>query len=299
MLGRFMASEKNLRVYKANAVVEACYDLSVSEHRLLLLCFAQIVKEPTDEHLYRVYASDIAALADTDPGDAYRDAAIAAERLYERSVEVFEGPNGQTPPVKRRFRWIQEAAYSEGDGYVDVRLSTSILPFVNNLLEQYSVYHLKDVAKMTSRYGIRVYELLVQWRRRGHREVDVEWLRRRLGVNDKYPNFKDFRRRVIEPAVKQVNEHSPLEVDWEERKTGRRISHITFHFSEKPEVKSEKAEAAAKRKAQKEKREAPLPGDQKSMFGIPPHVIREYAQPGEDWLDSALRALEARKSRER
>lgn len=295
-----MNQKKNsLRVYKANAVVEACYDLSVAEHRLLLACFAQIGKEATDERLYRVYARDIAALADIPTQDAYRDAAIAVERLYERSVEVFEGPNGTAPPKKRKFRWIQEAVYSEGEGYVDVRLSTSILPFVNNLLEQYTVYHMQDVARMTSRYAIRVYELLVQWRRRGHREVDIEWLRRALGVGEKYSNFKDFRRRVIEPAVQQVNERSPLDVNWEERKTGRRVSHVTFYFDEKPEVKDEKAEAAAKRNAKKEKKAAPAPGDQPSMFGLSPAVIKEYARPGEDWQDSALRALEARKSRQR
>ncbi|NOG32909.1 replication initiation protein [Halomonas sp. TBZ9] len=96
--------EKNsLRVYKANAVIEACYDLSVAEHRLLLACFAQIGKEATDERLYRVYARDIAALADIPTQDAYRDAAIAVERLYERSVEVFEGPNGTAPPKNVSF----------------------------------------------------------------------------------------------------------------------------------------------------------------------------------------------------
>lgn len=289
----------NMRVYKANAVVEACYDLSVSEHRLLLACFAQIGKEPTDERLYRVHARDIAALADISPQDAYRDAAVAVERLYERSIEVFEGPNGTAPPKKRKFRWIQEAVYAEGEGYVDVRLSTSILPFVNNLLEQYTVYHMQDVARMTSRYAIRVYELLVQWRRKGHREVDIEWLRRSLGVGDKYPNFKDFRKWVIKQAVDQINERSPLDVHWEERKTGRRVSHVTFHFDEKPEVKDEKAEAAAERKAKKARKAAPAPGDQPSMFGLSPEIIKEYASPGEDWADAALRALDARKSRQR
>lgn len=290
---------KNMRVYKANAVIEACYDLSVAEHRLLLACFAQIGKDPTDERLYRVHSRDIAALANIDPGDAYRDAATATERLFERYVEVFEGPNGTAPPRKRKFRWIQEAVYAEGEGYVDVRLSTSILPYVNNLLEQYTVYNMQDVARMTSRYAIRVYELLIQWRRRGYREVDIEWLRRALGVGEKYPNFKDFRRWVIKQAVDQINERSPLDVHWEERKTGRRVSHIKLYFDEKPEIKDEKAEAAAKRKSKKEKKAAPAIGDQPSMFGLSPAVIKEYARPGDDWQDAALRALEARKSRQR
>lgn len=277
-----MNKNQKLRVYKANAVVEASYDLSVAEHRLLLACFAQIGKEATDERLYRVYAHDIAKLANIPTPIAYRDAAAAAERLYERSVEVYEGPNGTEPPKKRKFRWIQEAVYAEGEGYVDVRLSTSILPFVNNLLEQYTIYHMQDVARMTSRYAIRVYELLVQWRRRGSRSVDIGWLRRSLGVgDDKYPNFKDFRRRVIEPAVLQINERSPLHVEWRAIKTGRRVSHISFTFSEKVERKPKPKTGKAKKQS-----------DKNAVYGIPRARIEANARPGEGYEDVALRILE-------
>lgn len=294
-------SKKDLRVYKANAVVEACYDLSVAEHRLLLACFAQISRDATDQRLYRVHARDIAELADIPTQDAYRDTAAAAERLYERSVEVFEGPNGTAPPKKRKFRWIQEAVYAEGEGYVDVRLSTSILPYVNNLLEQYTVYHMQDVARMTSRYAIRVYELLVQWRRRGSREVEVAWLRRALGVaDDSYTNFKDFRRRVIEPAVAQINERSPLHVAWKPRKTGRRVTHIEFTFTDEREVKrleeKKQREEEEKRRQEEEAQKAKgKPSDGHAVYGIPAEVIQQYAKPGDSWQDAALRALEARR----
>lgn len=294
-------NKKDLRVYKANAVIEACYDLSVAEHRLLLACFTQIGSEATDQRLYRVFASDIAELADIDPTDAYRDAAIATDRLFERYVEVFEGPNGTAPPKKRKFRWIQEAVYAQGEGYVDVRLSTSILPFVNNLLEQYTVYHMQDVARMTSRYAIRIYELLVQWRRRGNREVEVAWLRRALGIGDnRYSNFKDFRRRVIEPAVQQINDRSPLYVEWKPRKTGRKVTHIEFTFTDEREVKrlavKKEREEEEKRRQEEEVRKAKAKrlGRQGSgsRYGIPQAMIEAKAKPGESYEDAALRLLE-------
>lgn len=297
-------SKKDLRVYKANSVVEASYDLSVAEHRLLLACFAQIEREATDKRLYRVYARDIAELADIPTPDAYRDAAVATERLYERSVEVFEGPNGTAPPKKRKFRWIQEAIYAEGEGYVDVRLSTSILPYVNNLLEQYTVYHMQDVARLTSRYAIRVYELLVQWRRRGSREVEIAWLRRTLGItDDRYPNFKDLRRRVIEPAVKQINEHSPLHVEWIPRKTGRKVTHIEFTFTDDREVKrlEEKKRQEKPQNLRKNKDKGKAGGKPQNgsgaLYGIPMGIIEKKAQPGESYEDAALRLLDEAKSR--
>lgn len=295
-----MNKSKDLRVYKANAVVEASYDLSVAEHRLLLACFTQIGREATDERLYRVYARDIAELADIPTPDAYRDAAVATERLYERSVEVFEGPNGTAPPKKRKFRWIQEAVYAEGEGYVDVRLSTSILPYVNNLLEQYTVYHMQDVARMTSRYAIRVYELLVQWRRRGSREVEVEWLRGALGARDRYSNFKDFRRRVIEPAVQQINERSPLHIEWKPRKTGRKVTHIEFTFTDEREEKrleEKKRREEEKKRREKEAQKARKSGALGAIYGIPMSVIEKKARPGESYEDTALRLLDEARRR--
>lgn len=71
------------------------------------------------------------------------------------------------------------------------------------VLPNSTVYHTQDMARMTSRYAIRVYELLVQWRR-GSREVEIEWLRRALGIDDTYPNFKDFRWWFLEQAVSQI-----------------------------------------------------------------------------------------------
>jgi plasmid replication initiation protein len=42
---------------------------------------------------------------------------------------------------------------------------------------------------------------------------------------------------VLEPAVAQVNELSPLWVTWDQRKTGRKVTHIVFRFGEKPDSK--------------------------------------------------------------
>lgn len=277
---------RSMRVYKANSVTEASYDLTVAEHRLLMSCFAQIGKNATDKRLYRVYARDIAEMANISYPIAYRDTAKATDKLYERSIEVFDGPNGSSAPVKRKFRWIQEAIYSEGDGYVDVRLSTSILPYVNNLLEQYTVYNLQDISRMTSRYAIRIYELLVQWRKRGHRTVDIEWLKKILCIEGKYSKFKDLRVRVIEIAVSQINECSPISVSWNAVKTGRKVTHIEFNFSDSSlRIDNKKV---MHKKLDNSKNHA--------LFGIPASTIEKRAQPGESYEDAALRILQENKN---
>lgn len=52
-----------------------------------------------------------------------------------------------------------------------------------------------------------------------------------MGMNEhEYAFFKDFRVRVIDPAVREINASSNLEiVQVDYPKTGRKITHIVFH----------------------------------------------------------------------
>ncbi|MGD7646412.1 replication initiation protein, partial [Ralstonia pseudosolanacearum] len=156
-------------------------------------------------------------------------------------VTLREAPNGKGSGKVRLTRWVQTVEYRESEGMVSLRFGTDMVPYLSQLTEQFTCYALADVAHMDSAHAIRFYELLCQWRDAGEREVSVEWLREAFQLGDKYPAIKDFKRWVIEPAVKQVNEHSPLWVKWSQRKTGRRVSHLLFTFGEKPSEKPVKA----------------------------------------------------------
>jgi len=78
--------------------------------------------------------------------------------------------------------------------------------------------------------------LLAQWQSVGKREVEVDWLRKQFEIEDQYRAMCDLKKRVIDPAVKDVNTHSNYQVGWTQRKTGRKVTHLTFEFSEKQTV---------------------------------------------------------------
>ncbi|MGP9555958.1 replication initiation protein, partial [Halomonas sp. AOP43-F2-13] len=232
------------QVYKANALVEASYRLSLYEQRIVLACIAQVRRdEPlTDQQLYIVSAQQIAEMTGTKLGTAYQNLKAASERLFERRVTLHEPPNGKSGGKVRLTRWVQEVVYQEDQGTVSLRFSQPMVPYLSQLSAQFTRYALADVAKMTSAHAIRLYELLCQWRDAGKREVELTWFRDALQLEDRYSNIRDLKRRVIEPAVEQINEHSPMWVKWSQRKTGRRVSHLVFTFGEKPSENPVKAQ---------------------------------------------------------
>ncbi len=227
---------KDLQVVKSNHIVSASYRLSVAEQRVILSCIAQLRRdEPvTDEVLYSVKASDLAELCGTDPNTAYRDLAAAAERLFERRITILYEPNGKPRAAQKRLtRWVQDVVYIPGEGRIELRFGKTILPFLTGLTEQFTRYQLSSVAKMTSAHAIRLFELLAQYGSVGSREVAIDQFREWLELEGRYPSIKDLKVRVIDPAITQINEHSPLEVSWTQRKTGRKVTHLTFKFGPK------------------------------------------------------------------
>ena len=282
------------QVYKSNALVEASYRLTPAEQRIMLCCISQVRRDQTltDEVMYRVSVADYAALVGTDSHSTYKEVADAALRLKRREVWLREFPNGdgQRPRILVTG-WVQSIAYIESEGYIELRFTKDMLPYLTQLSERFTRYALSDVAKMTSSHAIRLYELLCQWRDAGKREVAIEWLRDSFQLGDKYPALKDFKRRVIEPAVAQINEHSPLWVKWDQRKTGRRVSHLAFTFGEK----AQKASQKPRRGKTKGKAGEKAPSASGSIYGISMTVIETHARPGESHEDAALRILEERK----
>lgn len=283
------------QIYKANALIEASYRLSIYEQRVVLACISKVRRdEPlTDQKLYRVSAQEIAYMSGTQIGTAYQNLKAASERLFERRVSLHASPNGDGKVKVRLTRWVQTIEYDEGEGAVSLRFGTDMVPYLSQLTEQFTRYALADIAKMTSAHAVRLYELLAQWRGAGERAVSIEWLREAFQLEDRYPNIRDFKRWVIEPAVKQINKHSPLWVKWDQRKTGRRVSHLTFTFGEK----------ALKKPATTRKGETDTnPTSSRSsgsgaFYGIPRPVIESQARPGESYEEAALRLLEESKQK--
>ena len=215
-------------VVKSNQVIEASYQLSAIEQRIVLAAISRIPKNQPiiDDELYPVSVSELQLLG-VHEKTAYRDLKEGINRLYERSINL------SIDDKSIKMRWVQEIQFFDSKSIIGIRFSKPILPFISNLSREFTKYALSDIAGINSAYAIRIYELLVQYRQIGKREISVDSLRTMLELGKKYPLFADFKKRVIDTAVDQINEYSPLKVTYEQKKTGRKVTHILFSFKEK------------------------------------------------------------------
>lgn len=277
------------KIYKSNALIEASYTLTVAEQRIILACIAQVDRgQPiTDNVMYSVPIAEIAKAIGTDRGSMYVELFEAALKLRNRAVHIEMEPNGGGRKAKKLITsWVQTIAYNERQGVIELRFNTDMLPYLTELKEQFTRYSLSDVAKMTSIYAIRLFEMLIQYTTLGTREIALNDLRNWFQLNDKYALMADLRRFVIEPAVHQINECSPLQVQYEPKRTGRKITHLNFIIRNKKAAAAPFALEAPPSATDKPKRNA-------KRIGISQYELSKAARPGESY-DEALARLNAR-----
>ena len=260
-------------VVKANKLIEASYYLTLNEQRLILLA---ITKVRRDSALYThdefvISAEDWVSTFQVESKNAYRDLQAISRQLFERYITI---ENTRGNPLMTR--WISSIEYLAKDGKLVITFAQKILPFLTVLEKEFTKYRLEFVSKMTSIYAVRLYELLVQWNSTGTREIELDWLKKTFQITETYAEIRNFKARVLEPAITQINTHSDLTVSYTQRKTGRVVTHFTFAFSPK-------TAATPKPRAKKK------PPQGETIRGVLKADIERLARAGESYEQAAAR----------
>lgn len=225
---------KKLTVYKSNKVIEAGYKLTLNEQRIILACIAQInsTNSLTITDTFELSAKDFAKIFSVSEARAYHALIEVTKSLFNRYV-IIDNPDSKNTKITRtQTHWISSIDHIPSEGKLIVRFAQRMLPYLGQLKGSFTRYKLEHVGAMKSIYGIRLYELLMQWQTLGTREVEIAWLKKQFQIEQEYNRMYDLKKYVIEPGIKDINTYSNYTVSWTQRKTGRHVTHLTFTFSE-------------------------------------------------------------------
>lgn len=212
----------------ANDIVRGKQDMSLQEARILRLLITQVVKEDKDLKTYSCRITDLAEFLKIPSSNLYRDIRDICKGLLQKTVSIGTGNSKEPWEI---FQWINSARY-DGNGIVTFRLSEDIKPYLVDLNAYFTQYKLENILEMKSFYGIRLYELLrAEYYKdeNTYQEYSLEFLRQFFDCEDKYLKFNNFKRRVLETAIKEINEKSDLCIyEVIAVKTGRKITELKF-----------------------------------------------------------------------
>ncbi|WP_180012570.1 replication initiation protein RepM [Acinetobacter sp. YH16055] len=230
-------------IVKDNALINASYNLDTVEQRLILLAILQAREEKIGidaNTRLRIHASEYMQRFDVNKHAAYKALKTAVTNLFGRQFSYYTIDQKTGKQKKIISRWVQNIAYIDDAATLEIAFTMDVIPLITRLEKQFTSYQLKQVTQLTGKYAIRLYELLIAWREVGKTPVfQIQDFRSKLGLepND-YPRIDTFKRRVLESAVKQINEHTDIIVKVEQHKEGRSISGFSFSFKQKKEPKA-------------------------------------------------------------
>lgn len=216
-------------VNKSNALVRGSYRLTLNEQRVILASIAKLDSRRTairpgyDQiSRIRIFASEFGETFGLSPKDAYSALREGAAKLYDRSVQTYDGK------VKGRFRWIMKEEYADGEGYVQISFTPDAAQYLTQLRNRFTSYQLKRVADLKSIYSIRMFEYLTAYRETGVFRITLEDFIMELELP--YDRWVHVKQRVIDPAIAELRAKSNVDIDYDVEKTGRRITMIVFRF---------------------------------------------------------------------
>ena len=224
-------------VVKTNRLNTVTQNLSLTEVRIMQLAIVDARETgkglSTDKPL-TISASRYAEAFGVSRQSAYEAILKAEKSLFDRRFSFLDDDDKMV-----KSRWVQRVKYLDDEASIEVILTYDVVKEVTRIdgYEQFfTQYLLEQTAHMNSAYSVRLYELLVQWKTAKKTPVfELQQFREQLGVeNNEYQRMYDFKNRVLDVAVKEINEKTDIQTSYDQVKEDAKLLGLSLLLKRNP-----------------------------------------------------------------
>lgn len=217
------------KVVKANDLIQKSrYDLSIQQQKLLLYVISHI--KPEDEELLPQQFT-LKELCEVCGMSQHRQ---NLKHIADNIKKIADTSYWIDIDGKYTLcRWFKEANIEkEKNNLITIELDNKLKPYLIQLNQFFTVYEVGYIYPMESKYSIRLYELLKSYENIGKCSFDLTELKLKLQTPE-YKEYNNFKKRVIEPALEEINEYTDLQVSFKPIREGRNIKKLFFDINTK------------------------------------------------------------------
>jgi plasmid replication initiation protein len=219
--------DKDYLVTKSNYfIMNSSYDLSLEEQKLILTLASMVQPEDEEFKPYKFKIGEFIELLGVENQAKYTETPKITKELMKKVFEIEEGD------TLIQTAWLSSAVYKKGTGYVELAFSPYLKPYMLKLNTMFTQYKLANILSMKSKYSPRIYEILKcnEFKKQGYIEIEIVELRKLLKAENIYPKYNDFKRYIIQRTQKELVKISDIRFDFEEIKTGRKVTSLKFYI---------------------------------------------------------------------
>lgn len=150
-------------------------------------------------------------------------------QIMSRTVTVYSEEEKIILTLYSEFRW------KKGDTKtLQITCNDKMLPYLFELKSNYTSYMISNIAKLNSVAKIRLYEIMKQYQNLGNVKIELERLQKMMDCENSV--FKYFKKDVLGPAIKDINEYTDIQVSYKKNLSCRKVVALTFTISKKDNV---------------------------------------------------------------
>ena len=222
---------KQLEVRHHNAITTARYEYTDLRLDIFFYLVSQLRKDSPDR-IYEIVLKDLSNL--TGKEYHYLYLREATEQMGSRMFEV------ETDQSLKQMWMFDRVEYMKGTGRIQIEFTKSIQPYLFELKDNFTSFQLYSALRLSSKYAKRIYAICSQWKDIGKtKKILIHELKRMLYIvdnkgNEKFKQIGEFKRFVLDEAVKQINDRTDLQIGYQLEKQGRSFNSIVFQVQAQP-----------------------------------------------------------------
>ena len=231
-------------------VFNAQYSLTAKEQKVILYLVSRL--DPVKQlnlHEQVVPLRELKRmLIDTSKknGSFYEEMQRFSDRIMEKRIEFQTNIEYEGRRLPGRVNWFQSITpvhNDKGEVCLEFLFAEKLKPFLLELKEYTQIDYLETL-NLTSAFSIRMFQVFRAHRHRMCRyeqysklQYTIEELKALLGVGDKYNDWRNFKRRVLDVMVEEINDHTSINVTFRDVRKGRKVVALDFSFSDSKDAK--------------------------------------------------------------
>ena len=229
-LGDF-STDLSSYVAQSDTLITAKQSLKLNSAKLVRAAIKQITPEDKEFMPYIITVSEIAEMLNISPSNLYKDIWDITDDILENPIQIKKTEGKKV--IWSKIPWVKRCDYHPDLGLV-IKLNDELKPLLLNLQKEYK-YTYDRISSMKSIYSLRIYEII-----NSHIGPDkltedgvtllikVADLKESCNCEDKYKEFSNFRMRILDNAVREINEFSQYTVSYIYLKEGRKVKFLEF-----------------------------------------------------------------------
>lgn len=247
MTKKSVAAQQSIPYAIHNDLIQkSIFSMSLQQLRITLYMISKIKPKDDISTLYDISIKEYCEVCNIDYSQGWHYANVKKSLDEIDKIRIWIVDTDKNGKTKRtRIQWFHRLIINDGSGNIEYSFNEDMRQYLFSLEGRYLLAHLEYILPMSSKYSIRLYNLLksVQNMRTVQEDgfhISLADFKLRLDAEN-YDRFPDLRRRVIERGLKDINEFTDIDVSVKTEKiNSKSVNQLTFDITEPLAIDAER-----------------------------------------------------------